>query len=103
MAKKGAGIDKPKNKLDLAQVLGALDFKKTDFYNNLDNDQKKAYSPFILMRYMSSCPDQGGLHEYHLLAVNDIINQDFWLLSKDPEFQHLLLCLIGLKKKQFHK
>ena len=30
------------------------------------------------------------------------MNQDFWSLSKDPEFQHLLMCLVGFGSKQYH-
>lgn len=52
---------------------------------------------------MSSAPNQGGMHEYHIQMVNHFINKEFWLLNKYPEFQHLLLCLCGTGRKQFHK
>lgn len=101
MAKKKTDkLSKPK--LDLGQTLYALDTRNLDYYNNLSEDDRKSYVPLILMRFMSSAPNQGELHEYHLLSVNEIVNQDFWTLSKHPELQHQLLSLCGIGKKQFH-
>jgi hypothetical protein len=94
------GENKPK--LDLGKTLAAFDYRNRDYYNKLTDEEKKGYFPFVLMRFMSSAPDQGGLHEYHLQAVNDIINQDFWYLSDYPDLQHQLFCLLGIGKKQYH-
>lgn len=103
MAPRKNKIDqKIKKKLDLTQVLSAFDLKNGEFYENLSDDEKKQYSALVLMRFMSSAPDQGGNHEYHLLAVNDFVNRDFWTLSKHVDLQHRLLCLVGLGKKTFH-
>jgi len=96
-------LDKNKNKLDLGSTLSAIDMKNKDYYNNLEDQEKKQYAPFVLMRFLSSATDQSGLHQFHCLAVNDIVNTDFWTLSKYPDFQHLLMCLVGLGKKQFHQ
>lgn len=92
-----------KPKLELSKTLEAFDRRDYDYYNSLPDDLKKQFAPFVLMRFMSSAPNQGGMHEYHLQMVNHFINKEFWLLSKQPEFQHLLLCLCGTGKKQFHR
>ncbi len=102
MAKKKTEIGKKQHKLDLSQVLYNLDTRNKAFYSNLSDEEKKGYTPLILMRFMSSAPNQGGLHEYHLEAVNEIVNRDFWSLSKHPELQHKLLSICGVGKKQFH-
>jgi len=99
--KKQDQLNKPK--LDLGKTLLALDTRDLVYYTNLTDEEKKKYAALVLMRFMSSAPNQGGLHEYHISSVNQVVNQDFWTLSKHPEFQHQLLCLCGLGKKQFHQ
>lgn len=103
MAKKQDPLEKSKNKLDLTATLNAIDFKNKQYYNNLDDNLKKQYAAFVIMRFMSSMPDQGGYHELSILNVNDLVNQDFWVLSKYPDFQHLLLTLTGLGRKSYHQ
>lgn len=93
----------PKPKLELSKTLEAFDRRNYEYYNSLPDDLKKQFAPFVLMRFMSSAPNQGGMHEYHIQLVNHFINKEFWLISKYPDFQHLLLCLCGTGKKQFHK
>ena len=88
-------------KLDLSTVLQALDRKDLDFYANLSEEEKKAYVPLVLMRYMSSLTDQSRMTAYAVIATNDLVNIGFWELSKHPELQHLLLCLTGLGGKQY--
>ena len=45
MAKASTGTQK----LNLDSVLQALDRQDLDYYTNLTDEEKKAYSPFILM------------------------------------------------------
>ena len=92
-----------KQKLDLSKTLYAIDTKDKFYYDRLSEDEKKKYTALILMRFMSSAPDQGNLHEYHLNAINDIVNQDFWSLSKHPELLHKLLCMCGTGQKLYHQ
>ena len=92
-----------KHKLDLSRTLNSLDTKDLKFYSNLTDEEKKEYAPLILMRFMSSAQNQDGFHEYFLTSINDIVNQDFWTLSKEKEFQHLLLCACGFGKKFYHQ
>lgn len=88
-------------KLDLSVVLQALDRRDLDFYNRLDDENKKAYTPLILTRYMSSLTEQNQNKAYAIIATNDLVNIGFWELSKHVELQHKLLCLAGLGGKQY--
>lgn len=92
-----------KYKLELSKVLNALDTGDKNFYNSLTSEEKKAYTPLILMRYMSSLGDQSRNKEYAIIATNDLVNIGFWQLSKYPDLQHLLLCAAGLGSKQYHQ
>src|SRR5690606_12990036 len=85
-------------------VLSAIDTKKYNFYSNLKSEEQKQYTGFVLMRFMSSAPDQGGLHAYFVEAVNQIVNTDFWTTNaKHPELIHKLLCMTGLGNKHYHQ
>lgn len=90
-------------KLDLKRVLAALDTGDKNFYSNLTDEEKKGYTPLILMRYMSFLSDQSRFKEYAVIANNDIVNMGFWQLSKYPELQHLLLCAASTGSNQYHQ
>lgn len=93
--------EKKQHKLDLTTVLNALDRRDLEFYSRLTEEEQKHYQPLILMRYMSSLKDQNSNSAYAIIAVNDLVNIDFWNLSKHKELQHLLMCITGLGKQQY--
>jgi hypothetical protein len=99
--KKSDQLDK--TKLDLGRTLLALDTRNVNYYENLTDEEKKKYVPLILMRFMSSGPNQEGLHEYFISSTNECVNLDFWILGKHPELLHKMLCVVGLGKKQYHQ
>jgi hypothetical protein len=88
-------------KLDLKTVLNAIDNKDMDFYSNLSDEEKKGYTPLVLMRYISSLTDQSKHAAYAVMATNDLVNIGFWNLTKHPELQHKLMCVAGLGSKQY--
>lgn len=103
MAKKKTGVDAiPKAKLELKDELYAMDTRNKNFFRDLTDEQKKLFSAYVMLRWMSSATDQGGLHEYHLNSVNELVNTDFWALSKEPELQYMLLSMCGVGTKQYH-
>lgn len=95
-AKNGNG-----QKISLDAVLQALDAKDMGFYDRLTDEERKGYSPFILLRYMSSLSPQSREQAYAVLMTNDICNIGWFALGKHPELQHKLLCLTGLGRKQY--
>jgi len=54
------------HKLDLGDVLSALDRGDLGYYNKLTDDEKKGYTPLVLMRYMSSLNMQNPNAAYSL-------------------------------------
>lgn len=88
-------------KLSLDATLRALDERDLGYYSRLTPEESKAYSPFILMRYMSSIGPQSNMQGYAVLATNDLVNIGFFNLGKHPELQHMLLCLAGTGRKQY--
>jgi len=89
-----------KPQIPLADVMLAIDRKNRSWYDKLNDEQKKAFSAWMMMRYASSV--QGGNAASYLFMVNECVNKNFMDLSKHPELQWLLFTLCGSGKKEFH-
>jgi len=89
-----------KPQIPLADVMLAIDRKRRDWYDGLNDEQVKAFSAWMMMRYASSV--QGNNAASYLFMVNECVNKNFSDLSKHPELQWLLFTLCGSGKKEFH-
>ena len=78
-------------KIPLNRVLGAMDRKQKGFYDSLTDEEKKAFSAFLMNRYASSVKGDSALQEWWLIATNKRVNTNFFDLSKHPKLQWLLL------------
>jgi hypothetical protein len=63
-------------KLDIKRELKALDTKDYDFYDNLSDDEKKAFNPYILMRYASNVQGDVDIQEWFVEMINECINKN---------------------------
>jgi hypothetical protein len=70
-------------KLDIKRELNAVDRKVYDFYDNLTDEEKKVFSPFILMRYTSNVQGDRDIQEWFLEMTNECVNKNHWDLSKN--------------------
>lgn len=70
-------------KLDIKRELSAVDHKNYDFYDNLTDEEKKAFSPFILMRYTSNVQGDVDIQEWFISRTNELVNMNFNDLSKN--------------------
>jgi hypothetical protein len=70
-------------KLDIGRELGAVNSRNHDFYTNLTDEEKKAFSPYILMRYVANPQCDPDTYEYILDRVNELVNKHHWQLSKN--------------------
>jgi hypothetical protein len=70
-------------KLDIKRELKAVDTKHYEFYENLTDDERKAFSPYILMRYTSNVQGDRDIQEWFLETTNEYVNKNHWDLSKN--------------------
>ena len=89
-----------KPQIPLKEIMAAIDKKDRTFYNNLSDEQKKAFSAWMMMRYCSSV--QGRDAANYIYMTNELVNYQFSEVSKHPELQWLLLSACGVGKIQFH-
>lgn len=102
MTKKPAKAKKERA-LDIKDVLKAIDLRNYEFFNSLDEKQKKEFNPYILMRYISNVNADSDIQEWFLESTNEMINKNHWLLNKDhKELLWKLFAGIGLGTPLFH-
>jgi len=81
------------------QMMEAVDTRNKHFYSTFTEDEKKAYSTWLIMRHASSASKQP---EHYILMVNEFVNVDFSALRLHPELQWMLLALCGSGTKEYH-
>ena len=89
------------HKLNIRDVLSAMDHNDTNYYDNLSKEEQKSVSIWLVMRWMSSV--SGSWCGYSLTTVNDLVNANFTLLYNHPKLQMKLLAICGVGKSVFHE
>lgn len=89
--------------LDIKQELSAVDLKNYDFYHKLSDEEKKSFSPYILMRYVSNVQGDQYLQEWFVETTNEFVNKNHWDLSKNhKELLWKLFAATGIGQKMYH-
>lgn len=84
------------------RVLPAIDTRQKDFFENLSEDEKKGFSPWLVQRYLSSAESANQeIIEHYLIMTNDIVNINFSDV-KDPEMIWKLMSIVGVGKSVKH-
>jgi hypothetical protein len=91
-------------KLDIKRELRAVDQKDYNFYANLTDEERKVFSPYILMRYTSNVQiDDPDIQEHFLEMTNELVNKHHWVLSKNhKEMLWKLFAACGVGVNCFH-
>jgi len=79
-------------KLDIFRVLEALDKKDYGFYDRLDDEEKKGFSAFLALKWLSSVSNGKEMQHYYIAASNHYANTHLFTVSKHPKLQWLMLC-----------
>lgn len=93
-------------KLELKDILSAIDQGGRDLWDLFDEEQKKSVSFFLLNRYVSSVKtSKREVQEHYVLSTNEFYNKHWALFNKHPKLLWQLLCCCGYENKQeyFHE
>jgi hypothetical protein len=84
------------SKLSIWNEMAQLDQKNRRFYDELNEQEKKDISPYVLLRW-ASCIDTNNdeLNRYYLLSTNQQANKHFWSSSLHKKLQWLLLTTVS--------
>ena len=83
------------DKLNIRNEMARLDLKDRDFYNDLTDDERKKFSPFLMIRWGSSVQGSRDLQEFYVIATNERLNQHFFDISRHPKLQWLLATTVS--------
>ena len=83
------------DKLSINNEMAQLDAKNYDFYDELNEEERKKFSTYLMLRYAASVQGSPDLQEWYLRATNDRVNQNFFDLNRHPKLQWLLCATIS--------
>jgi hypothetical protein len=83
------------NKLSINNEMAQLDAKNYDFYDELNEEERKKFSTYLMLRYAASVQGSPDLQEWYLRATNDRVNQNFFDLNRHPKLQWLLCTTVS--------
>lgn len=84
-----------KYKLDIFSLFGKIDSGDLKFYEKMSDDERKDYSPLIIMRWLSGCDDPR-----QIVFLNTLVNPMVFPLAKHPELMSKLLVVSSSKHKR---
>jgi len=89
--------------LDIKRELAAVDLRNYDFYDKLDDGEKKEFSPYVLLRFVSNVNGSRDTQEWFVEMTNELVNKNHWILSKDHRaLLWKLYAGCGIGSKLFH-
>ena len=83
------------SKLGIASEMAAFDGKDRSFYDELSDEDRKKFSPYLMLRWGASVEGNEDFQAYYLMAMNKKANRSFFNLSKHPKLQWLLCTTVS--------
>lgn len=85
------------DKLTINNEMRVLDAKHRKFYSELTEEERKKFSPYIIMRYAASVEGSADFQEWYLRSTNERVNVNFFEVgsTKHKELQWLLCTTVS--------
>ena len=83
------------DKLSIKNEMAMFDGKVREFYDDLTDEERKKFGPFLMIRWGSSVSGSAELQEWYLRATNERLNVNFFDLGKHPKLQWLLATTVS--------
>jgi hypothetical protein len=83
--------------LNIINEMRQLDRKNREFYDQLSDEHKKKFSPFLMIRWGSSVEGSRELQEFYVIATNERLNKHFFAVStsRHKKLQWLLATTVS--------
>jgi uncharacterized protein YidB (DUF937 family) len=102
------------DKLNIKNEMAQFDHKNRNFYDELNEEERKKFSPFLMIRWGSSVGGNADMQAYYLMSCNERLNKNFfdinttqhkklqWLLATtiSPGMGNQYHSWLSLKKKE---
>jgi hypothetical protein len=83
------------SKLDINTEMRAFDSKDRNFYNSLDDDERKKFSTYLMLKWGANVEGSPELQEWYLRAQNERVNKNFFDIGRHPKLQWLLCTTVS--------
>lgn len=69
------------DKLSIGNEMAQFDSKNRQFFDELTDEERKKFSPYLMIRYGSSVSGSRDLQEFYLIATNERLNKKFFAVN----------------------
>ncbi len=69
------------DKLNIANEMRQFDRKSRSFYDELTEEERKKFSPYLMIRWGSSVEGSRDLQEFYVIATNERLNKHFFAVN----------------------
>lgn len=83
------------DKLHIQNEMRCLDLKNRSFYDELSDEERKKFSPFLMIRWSSTVEGSQELQEYYIQSCNHYVNKHFFAINRHPKLQWLLATAVS--------
>ena len=83
------------DKLNIKNEMLQFDKKNRKFFDELNDEERKKFSNYLILRWGSSVKNDGDLAKYYVLSMNQNANKNFSDLNKHPKLQWLLMTCVS--------
>lgn len=66
------------DKLNIKNEMAMFDSKRRDFYDKLSDEEKKKFSPYLMIRFGATVGGSPDLQAYYLMSCNERLNKHFF-------------------------
>lgn len=85
------------DKLNIANEMRQFDRKSRSFYDELNEEERKKFSPYLMIRWGSSVEGSRELQEFYVIATNERLNRNFFAINtaRHKKFQWLMATTVS--------
>lgn len=89
--------------LYIGNEMAAFDRKDRAYYDKFTDEQRKAFSTYLMLKYGANVGGGADMQSYYLMATNERVNKHFFELNKHTKLQWLLCTSVSPQMgKQLH-
>tara|TARA_Y100000589_G_scaffold287432_1_gene288220 strand:+ start:694 stop:1146 length:453 start_codon:yes stop_codon:yes gene_type:complete len=90
-------------KLPIKDILAAIDMGAKNVWDEINDEERKQVSFWLLNRYVSSVKGDRDKQELAIFKTNEYYNKNYMEVSKHQKLQWQLLCMSGATNKiEYH-
>lgn len=83
------------DKLNIRNEMARLDSKDRDFYYSLNDEERKKFGLFLMIRWSSTVGGTQELQEYYVQSCNHYLNKHFFTVNRHPQLQWLMATAVS--------